>query len=243
MGTWYNIVTGSRIASADRSTDHSGSDDNPVTDWSIGDDFVICVHQDDNGKNTVAGTYKLQWRNVTDSGSFADLAATGELNYTVGGATDLTNGTACAPGDWKCSDQGATDVDGTEREDSNDTVAFDGSDGDETEHQWAIATDDAVGGKQYAFQLVDTSNGDRVDAIGVTITMAAAADELTAADITGGTPVVDAPTLQEIEEPAQTGQRGIAAPQHPVHVDDQGFDVVKIKFLQDFHWFSRQVEK
>jgi hypothetical protein len=191
--SYYNVVTGSRIVSSDRTTDHSGSDDTAVTDWTIGTDFVLCVHQSDNGKNTEAGTYKLQWNK--DGGSFTDLAATGELNYTVGGATDLTDGTACAAGDWWCTDQGDTDISGTEREDSNATVAFDGSDGDETEHQWAIATDDASGGSLYDFQLVDTANGDRIDAIGVTITMAAAADECTADNILSGTPVLGTPTV------------------------------------------------
>ncbi len=174
MANYYNVVTGSRIANSAWS-DQSGSDDNPVTGWTIGDDFILAVHMDDNSKDTLGGTYKLQWKKGA-GGTFTDLAATGELNYTVGGATSLTDGNALTSGEGICSNKqgsGWTWVNGTEREDSNNTVAFDGSDEDETEHAWAIACDGATASETYYFQLVDTANGDRVDAIGVTITMAA----------------------------------------------------------------------
>lgn len=75
--TYYNQVTGSRIANSSR-TDQSGNDDTAVTDWTIGDDFILAVHMDDNSKNTEAGTYKLQWKKGV-GGSFTDLSNTGEL--------------------------------------------------------------------------------------------------------------------------------------------------------------------
>ena len=179
MATYYTVITGSRILNASR-VDQSGSDDTAVTNWAIGDDFILAVHMDDNDKNAEAGTYKLQWKKGA-GGSFTDLANTGELNWN--GTTSLENGTACSysAGDWRCDDKVGdfSQIDGTEREGSNDTVAFDGSDADETEHQWAINCDGATAGETYYFQTVDTSNGDRVDAIGVTISMAAANEEIT----------------------------------------------------------------
>jgi hypothetical protein len=200
--TYYSYVSGARIASADRQTDHSGADDTNVTGWTIGTDFVLCVHLSDNGKNTVASTHKLQWNK--NGGSFTDLASTGELNYTVGGATDLTDGTACtATSDFFCTLRNPIRVDGTEREDSNATVASDlpGSPGTETEHQWAIATDSATASSVYDFQLVDTANGNRIDAISVTLTMSAA----TPVSLT----INDVESTTEIDEPTYTRIRGI----------------------------------
>ena len=101
MATSYVIVNGSRIL-ARNGVDLSGSDGGDVTDWYIDEDIVlaVCIY---TSKGPLDRQYKLQWRNVTDSGSFADVGASGEINYTSPDIDLTTDEYALVFADKRCS--------------------------------------------------------------------------------------------------------------------------------------------
>lgn len=155
---YYNTISGSRFVASDRASDLADENAN-LTNFTIGTDFILAVHLISNDKDTVSTNYKLQWQR-SDEGVWRDLDSTGELNYTVDGATDLTDGEACnqAAGDWHCAEEGGESFSdaGLEREDSNSVITVDVNDA-QVECQWAIATDDALANKTYEFRLDDSA--------------------------------------------------------------------------------------
>ena len=166
--SWYVAQGGSRILDANR-VDKSEGDNADVTEWVIGDDFILAVNIHSNGKDTEAAQYKLRWRNVSDSGSFADVSNTGEITYVA--TTDLTDGTAIEIGGRKCSTQGDTWQNGEENEGDNSCDSIDLADDYETEIHWALDTTNALKAKEYAFELYDTTNSASRGTCGATLTM------------------------------------------------------------------------
>ncbi|MDD1736587.1 MAG: hypothetical protein LUQ21_03925, partial [Methanothrix sp.] len=75
MGTsYYPQLLASRILyDSDRSS-ASSANDADVAGWLKTRKFILATQIGYDGKDTAASAYKLQWRNVTDSGSFADVA-------------------------------------------------------------------------------------------------------------------------------------------------------------------------
>jgi hypothetical protein len=156
-GPYYAAMGGTRICDTDR-VDQSGADDTGVTDWVIGTDFIVCVNINSGGKDTEAAQYKLRWRNVTDSGSYADLGAAGELTYNS--STVLVQGTDIAEGTRRCSSQGGDAWQaGEEVEGASLCDSIDLADEYETEIHFGVDCDNALAGKEYAFELYDTTNG------------------------------------------------------------------------------------
>jgi len=159
----YDYITGARICSASRVA-LTGSDNVAVTGWIPGTDFILAVHFATDLAPVDSG-HRLQWRNASDSGAWGYLGSTGELTYLAD--TVLVNGDVCTPpntNDWRCTEQGVgkTNNPGTERENSNAAISTYWSSDDETEHQWAISTDNAHFGDKYEFRMIDTWNSDRV---------------------------------------------------------------------------------
>lgn len=143
------ILNGSRVPQA--------ADDTPVTGWTKSDSFIVAFQLDEKfGPWTAA--YKIRWRNVTDSGSFADLAATGEMKWATD--TDLQNGNAVLIGEKACTaDPGGTWEDGEEIEGDYLTESIALDDEDYTEIHVAITGADGDDGDQYEFEIYDDSNG------------------------------------------------------------------------------------
>ena len=167
-GTAAPVFSGSNIDNATRSL--GNSEDTPVTGWDKADPFIVALAWEATaGKGTPNNTYQLQWRNLTDSGAWTTLAATGALNWT--GATDLVNNNALTSGEAICTGSG-TFVDGIEREGANDyTVQL--ALATWTETQWSIDSSGAIDGKEYEFRLWDSSNAVVVGTGLATITMTA----------------------------------------------------------------------
>lgn len=167
-------LTGSRIANATRTW--QAVEDADVTNWDKSD-FVFAAMVEAIGHGGATGTLQLRWRNVTDSGAFAVLGNTGELTYN--GTTDLVNGNAVSSGESGCTPiDGATWVDGVEREGAND-VSTTLAQNEYTEHHWAIDSSGAGDGKQYEFEVYDSTAGAAVGTCLADITTAAGAATVT----------------------------------------------------------------
>jgi hypothetical protein len=197
MSTAYVIVNGSRFM-ARNGVDLSGVDDGNVTGWYRDEDVVLtmCVY---TSKGPLASTYKLQWRNVTDDGTFDDVASTGQIHYTTPDIDYTTDDGAVAYADKRCSTVGGYSwQNGIYNYNDNtlpDTGTYSLLDERYTELQWALNLSTATYSKEYAFRLWDVTVGTVVptgDPLGATITINSSDIEATAVILdgeeTGGSP-------------------------------------------------------
>jgi hypothetical protein len=147
MADYYGKLLGTRILHADRSV--QGDDDTNVTQQAFNDPFVYAAQIGNNGKDTVASAYKLQWRLA--GGTWADLGATGALKYTS--STVLSNGTALIQANAKCTAPGdQTWQNGEEVEDGQSASIDLGSDC-YTEIQFAVDPSGADFGNVFEFRV------------------------------------------------------------------------------------------
>ena len=167
---YYPSLGASRIADASR-VDQSGADDGDVTGWVKTADFILATRIY-GSKGAYNFAYKLKWRNVTDSGTFADVGATGEISFTadtvLGDGTTLTSGICGAQA-------GYTWQNGLESEGDNilpDSGTYSLADEYYTELQWALDCDGATDGETYEFALYELTNGTSIGTCLSSITMA-----------------------------------------------------------------------
>lgn len=159
MGTIYYInLTASRIANSSRE-DQSGSDDGNVIDWPKANEIILCI-QIGTSKGPIARAYRLHWRNVTDEGSFVEVAHSGgQIEWATATETVLEDGTTLGSGNKLCSGTPEPNwQDGLENEEDNllpDFGNFILVDEYYTEFQWGLSLDNALDGKQYEFELYD----------------------------------------------------------------------------------------
>jgi len=120
--------------------------------------LAVCIDADDMNDATDA-TFKIQWRNKTDAGSFADLAATGELKWSS--SSDLSDGaTVTADEDSggnivDCVGKGWSRRDGLEKEGANGFTRTILDDAFEEFH-WAIDLSGAGLGDDFEFRLTES---------------------------------------------------------------------------------------
>lgn len=161
MPTYYPQLLRSRLLS-DATRAGLAADDANVTAWHKGDKIILATQVGYNGKDTAAGYYRLDWRNVTDGGSFAPVAATGQIKWSATSAV-LADGTALTQANSRCTDPGnQTWQNGLEnvadnRLPSAGTIDL-GSDCF-SEFQWALDTSSSLDGKQYEFRLWNLTSG------------------------------------------------------------------------------------
>jgi hypothetical protein len=169
MTSYYPSIQHSRfLKDADRSV------------WTTADDadfslptrgkIILAIEVGYDGKDTTASAYKLQWRDVTDAGSFTgggtnggDVAATGEVKYAATSAV-LTDGTALTTGNHKCTSLAAvmTWQNGLENVGDNllpDSSTYDLGSDCYTEFQFALDLTDAQLSHQYEFRLWNNTSG------------------------------------------------------------------------------------
>jgi hypothetical protein len=117
--------------------------------------------------NAASGaTFKVQWKNVSDAGSYADLAATGEIKWAS--SSDLTDDATLAsaayansPDAVDCVGKGWTVEAGESVEAEGDNEkSLNAQDDELLEIHWAIDLSGADSANQdtYQFRIVDTSN-------------------------------------------------------------------------------------
>jgi len=168
------VLCGSRIAASDRVWEQDEGID--VTGWTKTNDFILAVGVETEAAKKCASTIQIQWRDATDVGSFAALAATGEMKF---GATNLVDGNAVTSGEAGTTPSGAqTWQDGEEIEGANDGIFSTGSTADNwSEYQYSISPADANDEHEYEFRLWDVTDGVSAGTLAVTITTAAGAAE------------------------------------------------------------------
>lgn len=150
------LVGAARYASATR-VDQSGSDDGDVTGWNQANDFIIGIRLYHETAIALTRSVRLQWRNITDSGSFADVSTTGEIRYTA--VTNLVDGNPLLVGEKLCDAEGGYAwLNGLECEGDNTVPGsgeFSYTNAYYTEHQIALDCATAPYSKEYEFRLVD----------------------------------------------------------------------------------------
>lgn len=122
--------------------------------------LIIAGCWDGDDMNTAVGAgWQLQWRNVSDAGSFADLAATGEIKWASGNLTDeqaLISAEQAHDGSIDCTGKGWSAFEGFEVADDYN-IDFDGNDDVLIEVHWAvdISGADTANGDEYEFKFRD----------------------------------------------------------------------------------------
>jgi len=150
------ILFKTRICDADRTALAADNTDYTVNKGSKPN--LIFVAQVDEEAGTYTTTYTLMWKNTTDTGAFANLAATGQINWAA--TTNLVQGTnvttklCTAAGAAGSTWQNGEEVEGAATSDSIALV-------DEyyTEIHFAINIASALEGKTYDFQIWENTGG------------------------------------------------------------------------------------
>lgn len=170
MATSKPVYIANRILNATRVA--QAADNASVTNWQRTNKFIM-VFQVDEAKGPWSAAYYLCWRNVTDGGSFAQLAATGQMKWTT--ETDLTQGTAVTT--RACTTAGASGSswqNGEEVEASSYSDSINLADEYYTEIHFAVDPADAHDGDQYEFAVYETGGYSSVGTGTGKLTIAAA---------------------------------------------------------------------
>jgi hypothetical protein len=133
--------------------------------------IVAFTIQADDMNDADNATFKLRWRNVSDAGSFADLAATGEIKWATD--TDLIDGNAVVAGEdsganvFDCIAKAWSRRDGLEKESAYGFTRTINQDAYE-DFNWAVDLTDSddINNDQYEFAITQSDN--TVIATGVT---------------------------------------------------------------------------
>lgn len=129
--------------------------------------LIVAVSMDADDMNEATdATFKLRWRNVTDAGSMADLASSGEIKWST--SSDLVddqglieaefsggNSVDCVGKEWTTFAANAQEVEGA----NGKTITV--PDDEIFEIQWAIdlSSADFANGDQYEFAITESGGG------------------------------------------------------------------------------------
>lgn len=120
--------------------------------------LAVCIDADDMNDATDA-TFKIQWKNDTDAGAFADLAGTGEIQWAE--FSDLTDGATVTTDEdsggnsVNCAAKGWSRRDGLEKMAANGFTRTVNQDAFEEFH-WAISLSATDSGDAYSFRLTQS---------------------------------------------------------------------------------------
>ena len=156
MATAKPVLIATRILDADRTALAADNTDYTVNKSTKPN--LIYVVQVDEEKGAWSATYKLQWKNTTDAGSLADLAATGEITWVA--TTSLVQGTAVTSKACTASGgSGSTWQNGEEVEGASTSDSINLADEYYTEIHFAINLANAIEGKTYDFGVIESGGG------------------------------------------------------------------------------------
>jgi DNA-directed RNA polymerase subunit RPC12/RpoP len=160
--------TASRYLASDKTP--LADDDASVTDYNKSNEFIL-VFQMDEAMGPWDSTYTLQWRNATDEGTFADLAATGEMAW--GTNTDLVNGQAITSQYCQQIPSLSTWQNGEEVEGAATSDSINLADEYYTEVAWAVDPSAGHNGDDYEFRVWENAGGSAVGTVNGQLTLAA----------------------------------------------------------------------
>jgi len=152
---YFVELTASRIGDANRVNKVVG-DDLYLFEWKRTNDFILAT-QVAAASKSYDRRYKLRWRDVTDEGTFADVASTGEISYTA--VTVLVDGADLIESNKLCTGvpPGTHWYNGLENEGDNELPdspdIYDHYATEYTEFQWALDCSSADFEHWYEFEL------------------------------------------------------------------------------------------
>lgn len=146
-----------------------------VIDWVKTNIAIIAAFCTSSSHTPASEAFKLQWRNLTDAGSFVDLTTSGELQRGVS-AGAITNGDAVGGGAG--CESVIDDSEEVENESPLLTASLTGTQNDHIETQWAVDFSNALALKEYEFRLWSDTEGASTGTLTATITVASAIIEL-----------------------------------------------------------------
>lgn len=198
-------LKGGRIGNADRSW--AAAQDISVTGWIKTSDFILADMLETTVHNSPTATVRLEWRNLTDSGSWTILAATGQLKF---GATNLVGGNPIIH-----TEEGITPTtpanheDGRENEGTNArSVTLARNYHEEDQH--SVSPADALDGKEYEFRIYDTTDAVVVGTLICTLTIVTTgADKLFEGAADGVASVLAQPNAVYVLAAASSGLGGV----------------------------------
>lgn len=167
------VLLAARICTKTRGDYGTGADNEDLTGFDKTQSFIVAVSLDEQVGPWNA-TFTLRWRNVTDSGSFAALASTGECKWATD--TDLVNetvletGTKYPTGDRLCNT--TADVwyaGGREIEGAATSVATNIPDERYTEFHYAVSLADAHDGDTYEFEIYENTGPSSIGTLACSI--------------------------------------------------------------------------
>jgi len=146
--------------------------------------IIVAIPFDSDDMNAIDGDFSLDWKNVSDAGSFAALSGSGEL--VLGTVSDLVNGNAVveaeANGSENCSGMGVTRMDGVERENANSVSMSAVASKRVFDLHWAVDLSGADGanGDEYQFRVSENgSNSYKEFSAYITVVTAGKIDGIT----------------------------------------------------------------
>jgi hypothetical protein len=181
MANW--LTEGGCFNAARWSNDGAGAG---ARDWIVEADVSIIDHPltislilatswDSDDMTATDGDFQLQWRNITDTGSWTVLTGSGEVAWASD--TDLVNDNAVVVAEELgvdgCSGVVVAHVDGVEREGANAITLTDVASDQHLDLHWALSFDGADGGDQYEFRCVETGTSNSYGTMANKITVGA----------------------------------------------------------------------
>jgi hypothetical protein len=156
-------INGIRFAESDLS--YIASADTDADDQPNNKVIIVTVSIDGDDMDAISGDFFLEWRNVTDAGSFADLSATGELRW--GNVTAYANGDNPTVGELNgtenCSGMGVSGATyGIQRESANEINLSSVGEDEVSNNMWGVDLSFAVAGKSYEFRITESGGGSGV---------------------------------------------------------------------------------
>ena len=167
------VLIASRFATSGRVALGASDNINITINKSTYPEIIISFLIDEE-KGPWTATYRCNWKNTTDTGSFAPIAASGgEINW--GSSTDLTNGGTVVVGERITTTSlpsGSTWEDQPgEVEGASTSSSFALADEKSTEVQVALSLVSAKEGKLYTFQIYDATGGSAIGTATATLTI------------------------------------------------------------------------
>jgi len=136
-------------------------DADTAAEFTTAEILIVAIAFDSDDMNAIDGDFSLDWRNDTDGGSYAALAASGEIKWSSA-SNDLVNDNAVVEaeqnGTENCSGMGVTNTNGVEREGANSVTMSSIGSKLVFDLQWAVDLSGCDPGDEYQFRVSENGS-------------------------------------------------------------------------------------
>jgi hypothetical protein len=154
----YNACRVARDGAGQGARNWQAGLDVSVTGWQPSWRLIFATGWDPDDMNLIDGDFQLQWRNLSDGGSWTVLAASGEVKWATD--TDLINASAVVAGEdagaGNCGGMSEGRMDGWEVEGVSNIDLIDITPDYWFDVQFAVDMSGADPGDEYEFRVVET---------------------------------------------------------------------------------------